>query len=405
MNDVKISKRNGGLSRRNPSDDMVAAFIMHGVAVAQKIALAEVKQLYSVNDAVALGLDAAYDTANGILVYYHIAEYFRLNPDGELFIMLVAQTTVFANMVDPAIASIKTLLNTAEGRVRILGAIFNPDEDYEATLTTGLDGAVLAAITKAQLLADAMDEQNTPLDAIIIDGREFNGSTAAAVNLRLLVSDRVSVCIHRDQNVTINPKGSAVGTIVGVISLAKVNENIGWVQRFNVANINQGKYLQAGLTNGSAINTFAPSDYDTLNDKGFIFLRKIPGIAGVYFNDSHTCTALADDYAYIENNRTINKAIRAVRTALLPKVSGPLFVDEETGMLEPETAKSFEADAQNVIDQMQRDNEISGGDSFCDETQNVLSTSEVAVEIEVVPTGTGRKISASIGFNNPFKQS
>lgn len=406
MNDVKVTKRNGGLARRNPSTDMVTGLIAHGVAVVNKIALGETKRLYSLNDALALGINAAYDTANSVQVYYHISEYFRINPNGELYVMLVAQATTFSDMADPAAAATaKKLLNDAEGAIRILGVAFNPAPAYEPVLLDGLDSGVLAAVAKAQLLAVEMEAQNTPVDAIIIDGREFNGTVAAAKDLRSLSAPTVSVCIHRDKGITANPKGSAVGTLLGIASLARVNENVGWVAKFNVNNVNAGVYLQAATTNNNAaMSTLSPADQETLNGKGYIFLRKISGYPGVFFNDGHTCTLLSDDYAYIENNRTINKVVRGVRTALLPSVSSPLEVDEETGRLSAETAKGFEATAESVIDQMRSDREISGGGAYCDEKQNVLATSEVAVDVDAVPYGTSRKIKASVGFKNPFNQ-
>jgi len=405
MNDVVIKKRNGGLGRRNPTEDMVSALITMGVAVAGKIALGDAKQLFSENDAKALGIDAAYDAAAGVQVYYHISEYFRVNPDGELWIKIMAQATTYAALVDPDTANgVKHLLAEAGGRVRQLGVAFNPAAGYAPVLAEGLDSAVVAAIAKAQLLCDYQDSINTPLSAVVIDGREFNGTTAAAKDLRGLTSPKVSVFIGRDHKVAANTKGSAIGTILGAISKAKVNENIGWVAKFNVADINLGKFVQAGITNGSAISTLAKSDMDALNTKGYIFLRDIAGISGKYFNDSHTCVAKTDDYAFIENNRTMDKAIRATRTVLLPQVSGPLLVDEETGWMAPETAKALEGDAEGVLEQMKRDKEISGGDAYCDEKQDVLATSQVEVRLDLVPYGTGRTLVASLGFTNPFNQ-
>lgn len=404
MNDVIISKRNGGLGRKNPTEDMVTAMIGHGVAVAGKFALGASIQLYSISDAKALGIDAAYDTTNSVQVFYHIDEFFRINPNGELWVMLLAQATAFDAMLDTANANARKLLADAEGRVRQLGVFFNPAAGYTSTLTDGLDGQVFTAVTKAQLLCVYQDEINAPLDAVVIDGREYNGTAAAAKDLRTLASEKVSVCIHRDHKILTGLKASGVGTLMGTISKAKVNENIGWVQKFNVASTLLGKYLQAGLTNGSAISSLNNTDLNTLNTKGYIFLRKIADAPGLYFNDSHTCTVISSDYAYIENNRTLDKAIRGIRKKLVPKVSGPLEVDEETGRLAPETAKSYESDADDVIGEMKSAKEVSGGYSYCDEKQDVLSTSRVDIQINVVPYGTGRTIGASIGFSNPFKQ-
>lgn len=403
LNDVKIVKKTGGLKRRSPSEDGISGLVMHGVAVAGKVVLGTSYQLKSVTDAEDLGLDAAYDTANDVLVHYHISEFFRMNPDGELWILVAAQATAFADLADPTKTFGKKLLTDAGGTIRQLAIAFNPASGYVPTLLDGLDSQVFGAIAQAQLLAEEQqDIEHAPV-VIIIEGREFNGTAAAAKDLRTLDASNVSVMIGSDAAVAADfPKHAAVGTLLGAVSRAKVNESVSYVQKFNAADINLDKFTGIALSSDLAVSSYSQSSLATLNDKGYIFLRNLTGISGAYFNDSPTCALVTDDFATIENNRTFNKAHRLIRTALLPRLGSPLLVDQDTGKLQPEVAKDFEALGRAALDDMSREQEVSGFDVNVDENQDVLATSLLKVDFELTPTGTARTIEASIGFVNPF---
>jgi hypothetical protein len=91
MNDITINKLSGGLGRRLPNQDMYSGLLANGVAVTGGAQLGTIYHLKGVSEAVTLGLNAAYDTTNTVLVYEHINEFFRINPNGDLYLMLVGQ--------------------------------------------------------------------------------------------------------------------------------------------------------------------------------------------------------------------------------------------------------------------------------------------------------------------------
>lgn len=397
LNDVLTVKRNGGLGRRNPSEDMVSGLVQHGVAVAGKVVLGTPYQLKSITDAQDLGLDADYDTANSVLVYHHILEFFRLNPDGELWIMLAPQATTWSFLVDPTKAFAPVLLDAAEGKIRQLAVAFNPEALYAPVIADGLDTQVIATIAQAQLLAEVRGTEHSPL-SILVEARSFSGNTATVKDLRTLSAPKVSVVIGNDPDVAANY--AAVGTLLGIVSKAKVNECVAWVERFNLTDVNRGKFLKVGFSGGIA--SLSTSNQEALNAKGYIFMRKHVGIAGVYFNDSHTAEVLTSDFCTIENNRTFDKAHRLTRAALLPKLASPLVVDQDSGRLATEVAKSFEAIGNAALDEMVRAGELSGKDVYVDEAQNVLGISRLDVEFALTPTGTARTIRNIIGFVNSF---
>lgn len=404
LSGVSVSIRQGGLARRALSEDMICGLIMGAVAVGGTFDLETLYELNSVKAAEDLGINAAYDTTNDVLCHHHISEFFRMNPSGKLYIWGVAQGTTMTAMCDKAIANrAKEMLKQAGGKIQVLGVVLNPVAPYTPTLASGLDQDVTTAIPKAQALAAEELTEKKPVH-IVLEGRSFNGTATAAGDLRATSPEatKVSVVIGADLDIsddsTLKNGYAAVGTLLGTISAAKVSENVGWPEKFPLQSPADSRFLKAGLSSNQALTAYTLADLGTLNDKGYIFPRSFVGLDGFYWNDGPTCGPAASDYAYIENNRTVNKAIRKVYQALVPKVNSPLKVDASTGKLSPEVAKSFEATALKALDVLIQDNDASGVDAYVDPDQDVLTTSTVQVEITIVPIGAARGISVSIGL-------
>ncbi len=190
---------------------------------------------------------------------------------------------------------------------------------------------------------------------------------------------------------------AAVGVLLGAVSKAKVSENIAWIEKFNLTG--EG-FRSVGFVGGNDLPT--EGTQKTLDDFKYIFTRTHVGIAGVYFNDSHTCTEPTSDFTFIESNRTINKASRIARAALLPKVNSPVLVDPDTGTLPPSTVKGFESLCRSALERMLSNEEVSAIDVFVDPQQDILADSMLKIQIEIVPLGTARRIVVDLGFKNPF---
>lgn len=392
LSDVTITKTSGGLGRRSPNGDMITGLLLNGVSVVGGVQLDTPYRLASVQDALALLIDADYDTTNSVLVYEHINEYFRINPNGDLWIMLIAQTVSYADMVDPTAAThALKLLQAASGSIRQLAVAYNP------AIVVADDTELSAAIVQAQALATYAYSVHMPIE-VLLEGKGYQHATA--IDFRSLNSRSVTVMVGQSLDIANagNATYAAVGTLAGAVSRAAVNENIGWVQAFNVL----GGSLQSIAISGDPCQNIGMGTLDTLNDQGAVFFRAHIGRPGFYFNDSHTATDLLNDYAYIENNRTINKAVRLVREALLPRVNSPVLIDAENGTLSPEVIKSIENDGNRALEAMLSNQEVSAIDVYVDPEQNILATSELQVSFSIVPTGTARQITVTIGFDNPF---
>ena len=162
-----------------------------------------------------------------------------------------------------------------------------------------------------------------------------------------------------------------------------------------------------GLSSNLKLSSYVEQDLETLNEKGYIFAEPVSGLAGIYFNDTHTCVTITSDYSYIENNAVIDKAIRLCRIALLPVVNARLYADVSTGQLTSTEEKGLINIAVKSIEPLEKDGDISGGidAAICPDNPeyDLLGGDDLDVVVSFVPVIIGRKINLTIGFRNPKK--
>ncbi|SNR32833.1 DUF2586 domain-containing protein [Flavobacterium sp. ov086] len=378
LNDVVINKLSGGLGRRTPEQDMVSGLLFSGAST-DELDNDKVVLLASLEDAEAYGVTELNDV-EGQSAYYQIQQFFRMNPSGDLYIMKTAATSY-----EVITGKAKDMQEKANGNIRQMAIIYSGATTFAQT-----QAAVLKAKTETQLAyADYM-----PFE-VILEGKGF--SIEEATSLAELTAENVSVVVAMDvEKAEKYPNSAAVGLALGAISKAKVSENIAWIEKFNLTG--EG-FAKAGFVGGEEVK--ALGTLGDLNDKRYIFARTHTGLPGVYFNDSATCTTGTSDFAYVENNRTINKATRLLRTALLPKLASPVLVDID-GKLPQSVSKSFEGLCRSALEGMIANQEVSAFDVYVDPKQNILATSELKVKAEITPVGTARKIMVDLGFKNPF---
>lgn len=403
-----VKKLSGGLGRRNPSADMVTGSIMNAVATNEMV-LGNIYTFKNPQEFEALGITPEYDSENKVLVHERLSRFFIHNPSITVHFIPVAQGVTLTQMVDKDNNYLAKLLREKAGEIVQASVSLNPDENYVPTIENGLDKDSIDAIYKAQALSDSEWEKDRYCE-IFIEGRSFSGTTAAVLNLRTLTNEcpDISVIIGADYNVSTRDllfKGyAAVEDYAAMVSKAEVSQNAGeLINDFNLTNASENIFIIPGLSSGNKVSDYSETDLDTLDEKGYIFYTSVSGVAGIFANDTHTCSPITSDYAYVENNRTIKKAIKLAKSALAPRVKGRLYVDENTGYMAPETVKDLETTAKVSLDPMVSSGDISGGvDAYINPEQNVLATSEFEVLLTFIPVAIGRKITLKVGFRNPL---
>jgi len=316
------------------------------------------------------------------ILWYHVNEFFRIQPKGKLFIgfYATADATTFA--------SITLMQNYALGKIRQIGV-------YQKTTT--FSGAQVTAL---QAVVDANVTAHKPLE-VIYQGKFTSANTLAALaDMRALAAPNVSVVLGQDganrgYKLWLSHAYSIgiLGTTLGAVALAKVSDDIAWIAKFNVSNV---EFDTLAYCNGVVYSAQTDAVNNNVNTLGYIALKKFD-LEGSYFNDSHTATPIAGDFAYIENNRVFNKAIRNLRVSLLPQLASPLKVKAD-GTLSEDTIGYFQSLCDRSLGQMQKDSELSAYGIVIDPLQNVLSTSELVISVSLVPIGVARTITVNVGF-------
>lgn len=399
--------------------DSIVGLLATGVAVAADvangisgIALGQTVKLTSLTDAEAYGINEAYDSTNSLSVYRHISEFYRMFPNGTLYLML------YSGNMEAAFAEefAKKLIVDANGEIRILG-IANTPATGETDYLNGFPEDVFGSIQLAQQLYDWAFSTFRPCQ-VILEGRDFNATNAAAAqDLRnITISDqvleafKVSVCIAQDWKYAdgldaIRKKMADLGTMLGSIAKKAVNENIGEVEGGNLVDVTNNKWLVAGLSNHQTVAGW-DSQLEALDSKGYVFAISYTGIAGYYWNNDHTCTPIKKDkdgyfneYT-ISYGRTHDKAVRDLRTCLLPKVKSTQPVDPSTGKLPQALVTYFERLADDdVFNTMAAEGLITAGKTTVDPNSDLLiSPRELKVSFVLVPTGQIDEIKGTINL-------
>lgn len=318
------------------------------------------------------------------IAWYHISEYFRIQPKGELYVGFYAQESSYA------FADITTMQNFATGDIKQIGIY-----EQNVAFTTGM-------CTALQVISDANTAVYKPLQFIL--GAEFSAtaSVASLSDLTTLTAPNVSVSIAQDGYAAgyklWKATGKTIGTVgamLGAVSLSAVSDSIAWVQKFQMSNGTELDTIAFG--NGQLYTDLSDGQFESLNNYAYTFLLKQIGITGSYWSNSLTAVTPTSDYSTIENNRVYQKITRVVRAALLPSLSSPLKVNAD-GTLTAATIGYFETLCQNPLTQMESDNELSAHKIIINPNQNVLATSTLEITLQNVPLGVARIIKVNVGF-------
>lgn len=319
--------------------------------------------------------------------HYHIAEYFRLQPKGVLYVGFYAVPSTY-NFVD-----ITTMQNFADGKIRQL-AVFLGIECHAYT------SADITAIN-TEVLANC-DANHKPLSVLYAADLSATSDLTTLTDLNTLTANKVSAVVAQDGAglgqylwKSVGKSITTLGALLGAVSFASVSDCIEWVGKFNISNGTECD--TPAFANGDLVSAKAQSYLVSLNNLRYIFLLKYVGNAGSYFNDSHTAIVITSDYAYIENNRTIDKAIRGIYSSMLPALGSPIVLNAD-GTLTDTSLAYFTSLAELNLTQMKRDVELSDSQVLISSTQNVLTSGKLVVAVELLPIGVARSIQVNIGF-------
>lgn len=381
---LTIVRQNGNVPKSQNGQDHVSGFVAYLLEadIPAAFKTEPVQAVSTIDKAEELGITADATAWSVKMLHYQLEEVFRINPSITLYVGL------FSKPENMTFQELKTVQNYAEGAIRQM-AIWNGDTAPTAD-----------NIVKLEAVADSLDTENAPLSTLyapLVSNYKNLPSNLATNNPRVSVviaqaGSGTGAELYKSKDNKAKATVSAIGVALGTLSKASVHQCIAWVKNFP-----SGISMPA-LGDGTLVRTIDKGELEKLDTSRYLFLNNVVGVAGSYWNDSHTMDSPTSDYAAIESVRTMDKAVRGIRTYLTPELGGNVYIDPDTGKLQSYTVSHLETTANIPLEEMEKAGELSGYKAEIDAEQDVLSTSTIEVTIKNVPVGVVRKFKVKIGF-------
>lgn len=332
--------------------------------------------------------------------HYHISEYFRLNPQGNLFVgffPITAQTWNFAEIV--------SMQSFAKGIIRQLGIYLGNVDDFDSAAD------ILTIADACQVQKLALDAVHAPLS--IIFAPEISGIADLTTLSDLNVKDDfgVSVTIGQDGDAVgfgiFKATGKSIGDVgaqLGAESIVAVNQDRGCL---DYVNFTDGAELSVPCyANGVRVDLINAGNLATqLNNYRYIFLMQNVGFegAGTTINDNHTACSVSSDYAYSNDNRVFDKMSRLLYSRFVPILKSTIQLNEN-GTLQATTVAFYNTEISAALNPMTTADPVTGNQEIAGEVptidpdQNVLATNKLVISVKATPQGVARNIEIGVSF-------
>ncbi|MWB96751.1 hypothetical protein GON26_20510 [Flavobacterium sp. GA093] len=381
---IKFNISSKGLGLLQSDIQKVPGVVLTGATVTgtSKVTVGQSYQIFSLDEAVNLGIE---ETGTNAFAYQHIkAFYDEAKKGAELWFMLVLSTVKMEEMADITKPFAKKLLADASGKIRILGIL--KKSGTTETITDGLDADVALAVANSQALSEDYASRYFPV-RVIVSGNKFSGTVADLKDYSTAAFNKVSILLAN----TDGSKEAAIGLALGRIASIPTQRKISRVKDGPVENFN------AYFTNGLKAESLDTA-WDAIHNKGYIFLRSFANRSGYFFTSDVTLTSATDDFNTLARGLVMDEAVLIAYDVLVDELSDEIPVSVQ-GTIHPATIKSW----QNAVEQqinglMVQQGKLSGAKAFIDENQNVLSTNNLDITLQLLPVGYSDYITVNIGF-------
>ena len=393
---LTISRQNGNIPKTLAGEDHITGLVIYmaGADIPAGFKDERVQPLSTIESAEAAGIVDCYEDTEGVktpaawalrVLHYQLSELYRVNPGVSLYVGIFEKPEG-AGMT---FAEIKTVQNYAGGRIRQIGVWCGDRELSEDDLVAmqGIGDNLAAGAAELSIIYSpkVSDIKSLPVDIAgagksrvsVVIGQAGSGTGAE---------------LYADEGNESKSTVGGLGVVLGLVSRAKVHECIAWVREFPT-----GVSLPA-FGDGTLLREIDRALIEQLDTARYLFFVTKTGQAGSYMNDSHNMDSAISDYSNIESVRTMDKAVRGVRTYLIPELGGNIYIDPTSGKMASYSVAHLETVAGKALEDMERAGELSGYKVEIDPDQDVLSTGTVEIVIRNVAVAVMRKINVKIGF-------
>ncbi|QAA81409.1 DUF2586 family protein [Aequorivita sp. H23M31] len=388
LSGVNIEKLQGGLERQALGTDNHVAMVFSGMKTTTLHADVNNAglgvKIRSVYDAEQLGFNESFDANESVNYYDQIVEFFRLAPEATLYLFstdVVADITGFLNA--------------------------NKDIKGYATDFIGVE-------TTNELEATDLGDHQAIIDALAVANRLIDFAVIGVSNVMPTIDLFTQECpiVSVATACEKNDGKASIGSVLGMIAVRKVSENLGSVDierkplnsrggnDYPLTNGSLGRWIGSYLPDGTSVSAMAKSQLNAIIEKGYIVAASYEGYPGFFFENSYTAIEQTSDYAFIENNRVWNKASRIIRETLLPKVKSKVKKDPTTGFIASTTVSYWKTLLEKSLNRMLTEDDISGFEVSIDHKQVVNSTQPVKVKALIVADGIVHEFTVAVGLTN-----
>lgn len=309
----------------------------------------------------------------------------------QVYVQLMTDTVTVDDMVDVSNANgAVKLINYANGKIKVLFAISDDTLVYPGavglTTTNGINADCYTAITNAQALcvSYAALPKNWPMRAVI-GCTSFTGTASSLTDITANTTNRVLAFIGDTES----GDGCALGILAGRIIAVPVQRKV-------------SRVLDRAVSNTTAyIATTTADQYtttSTITGKGFVTWLARTGYNGFFFSSDKTACATTDDYTFLSRGRVIDKAHSIVVQTYNEQIDNEVFVNAD-GTIDANSAKQLQTSVERNINlAMTANQNITGVTAVVSTTQNVVSTSTVAISVRVDGVGYSSAFNIDLGF-------
>lgn len=391
MNNLQFIRTNGNVPKKLEGKDHISGIIYYMPSGEIPVPFENQNKVHlisSLEAAEKLGIkytlgnqsdDESWHRSN---LHYQLSQIFRINPGVSLYV------GIFPKPADNkfTFTEVKRMQNFAGGEIRQLG-IWNG-----TVALTNADLVTLCGVAKQ------LEAEDAPLSILYVPYIE--SLSHLQLDFTGIGRERVTVVAGQDSGNKYaaslyseagDETVSGLGIVLGLVSKAKVNESISWVGKFPTG------VTKPAFGDGTLYCDTDWAIIELLDRRRFVFFRTY-GLSDSFVNDSHNMDMPTSDYCTIELVRTMDKAVRGIRTYILPELGAPLDLDPETGKLAPELVKHLETVANYQMADMTKAGELSGWKVSIDPDQNVATTRQIEFAIHNVAVGVLRTGVIKIGW-------
>ena len=384
---VNITYGNGNIGSVAPSEDGTSALIATGQTVAgpDKVTIGNAYVVYSLDDAIALGIES---TGVNALPHKDIADFY-LFPENEgtpLYVMLVSSLVTMEEMLDKDLTYAPKLLDYASGEIRLLSVSRKVEA---ADDIDGLDIDVPAAMIKGQALAEAYALKHKPF-RFIVDGKEVLGIEELR-DYTEYSYNRGSIFLGADLAGGFN---AAIGLYLGLLASLPVQRKPSRVKNGSLPI--SAAYFTADNTTENREN-----QWETISNKGYVFLLSYTGVGGYFFSGDQMATAADDDYSSMARGRAMDKVHRLTYTTFVQELDDDFDTDEE-GAINAGKIKAVQGKIESVVNlSMTNKGELSAFSALINPKQNAISLAGYKVQCSARPKAYSSNIDIELNYNNP----